>query len=518
MTVARYPAGVRSSDPKFVHRSIAALVLAFSALTSGCAARVSRGPALEPTGPETVDGPLTRTPIRFGTTDYVFWPTYVEAELGRLRVPERHDRPDGRQIEVRYVRFAATGKGSGSNYPIVYLAGGPGGSGTWSASGDRFPLFQKLRAIADVVAFDQRGTWGTEPYMICPGSVSYPLDQPADPAILSAVVRPYLEECATHWGAQADLSAYNTMESVADLEALRVALGADKLTLWGISYGTHLGLAYIRTHPDRVYRAILAGVEGPDHTYKLPAPIEAVVERVERAIQSDPRASRIAPDFVGSMRALVQELDREPATVPVEDPKTGETVSVVVGGQDLRQAFYEALGEREDIEGELIAQGVPILRGDLTALGRFALQRRREIRMLVMTLSMDCASGASEGRRSLIREQAPTTLLGNSNLWLEVACPLWPVDDLGDDFRSPLRADVPVLFISGSLDVKTPPENAEEILAGFPNGRHLLIEGGSHDDDLFLSSPRIAEAMLSFLHGGEPPRRIELPPLRFELP
>jgi hypothetical protein len=45
-----------------------------------------------------------------------------------------------------------------------------------------------------------------------------------------------------------------------------------------------------------------------------------------------------------------------------------------------------------------------------------------------------------------------------------------------------------------------------------------VIEGGSHDDDLFLSSPEIAETMLGFLRGEEPKSRIVLAPLRFDLP
>jgi hypothetical protein len=197
----------------------------------------------------------------------------------------------------------------------------------------------------------------------------------------------------------------------------------------------------------------------------------------------------------------------------------GAVHTTSTGPQGVRMvAIYSSLGEREDVEGELLRRGLPVLQGDLTHLGRFALGNRRENRGLVMSLSMDCASGVTPPRKALIQEQAPTALLGNSNLWLEATCPSWPAADLGDDFRSTLRADVPVLFISGSLDVKTPPENAEEILQGFPNGRHLVIEGGSHDDDLFLSSPQIAEAMLTFLRGGEPPRRIELKPLRFKLP
>jgi hypothetical protein len=51
---------------------------------------------------------------------------------------------------------------------------------------------------------------------------------------------------------------------------------------------------------------------------------------------------------------------------------------------------------------------------------------------------------------------------------------------------------------------------------GFPNARQLVIEGASHDDDLFLSSPEIVRSMVAFLNGGEPTAsRIVLQPLRF---
>lgn len=495
--------------------SVPILSLVLSACAMNCGIEPPRTPILGPTGTAVTKGPLTLTPIRFTTTDRRMRPAVIAAEEGHLRVPERHAEPDGRAIGIHFVRFPSTAENPGP--PIVYLAGGPGGSGTWSASGDRFPLFQRMRGIADVIALDQRGTWGTDPYMVCPGEWRVPLDRPLNLETLTESAAPYLEECAAHWGERADLSAYNTVESAEDLEALRVALGAEKLTLWGISYGTHLALAYLRLHPDRVHRAILAGVEGPDHTWKLPERIDAVLRRVDAAIQKDPRARAVAPDFLSLLEERIAELERKPATVEVAHPETGEMVSVVVGAEDLRLAVHDSLGEREDIE-ELLRLGMPVLQGDLRNLALHALDGRLGRRMLVMSLSMDCASGATAARKAAIRRQEESSILGAPNHVLRAACPHWPAADLGDAFRAPVEADVPVLFISGTLDVKTPPENAEDVLAGFPNGRHLVIEGGSHDDDLFLSSQRIAEAMIGFLRGGEPPARIVLDPLRFELP
>jgi pimeloyl-ACP methyl ester carboxylesterase len=210
-------------------------------------------------------GPLTLTPIEFATTDFYVRPTKTRAEEGRLSVPESRRRPTGRTLELRFVRFVSTSASKGP--PIVYLAGGPGASGIWSASGDRNGLFMKRRGAGDVIALDQRGAGLSRPAPACPGSWSYPLDRPHDDDRLAAVLAPFLRACAAAFANSLDVTAFNTAESADDLEDLRVALGADRLALIGMSYGTHLALAYLRRYPSRVERAVLAGVEGPDHTW-----------------------------------------------------------------------------------------------------------------------------------------------------------------------------------------------------------------------------------------------------------
>ena len=88
---------------------------------------------------------------------------------------------------------------------------------------------------------------------------------------MADVLGPRAERCATELrGKGIDLSAYNTEASADDLDDLRRALGAEKISLFGFSYGTHLALAAVRRHPERIDRVILAGTEGPDHSQKLP--------------------------------------------------------------------------------------------------------------------------------------------------------------------------------------------------------------------------------------------------------
>ena len=71
----------------------------------------------------------------------------VESEFGTLLVPENRSNPQSNLIELAFVRFKSLAKNPGP--PIVYLAGGPGGSGIFTAKGSRFPLFMALRDVAD---------------------------------------------------------------------------------------------------------------------------------------------------------------------------------------------------------------------------------------------------------------------------------------------------------------------------------------------------------------------------------
>ncbi len=468
-----------------------------------------RIPMIEPTGPEVVEGSLRRTPIRFAQKDFWFYPPRVDAELGYLRVPARRDRPTDQSLEMRFVRFPTTKAPPGSA-PVVYLAGGPGGSGVDTSSGDRFPFFQKLREAGDVIALDQRGTRNADPFPICPGAWSYPLDRQVGAEEMAQAREPVLRDCWNHWLQSLDPGSFTTVESAGDLEDLRIALGAEQLNLVGISYGTHLALAYIRQYPDRVAHAVLAGVEGPDHTYKRPSVVDGVVREIDRTLEAEAGW----PGFVADLEKAIERLSRERPRVTIRHPSTGDDVEVAIGPLDLKQAVLYGLGEREDFL-RAARRVRSIAEGDDELLARYALRLRVGGSPSVMSVSMDCASGLSPERRDLIAREEPGSLIGDVvNLDLTTSCPYWPIEDLGEAYRGPLEAAVPLLAVSGTLDSRTPPSNADEILTGFSNGSHLKIVGGGHGDDLLIATPEIAEAMVRFLRTGDAGRqRIDLPSL-----
>jgi pimeloyl-ACP methyl ester carboxylesterase len=457
-------------------------------------------------------GDMKIEPYTFETADK----EKVAAEFGRLWVPENRRRPDSRLIELAFVRFKSTSKNPGS--PIIYLAGGPGGSGIATARGSRFPLFMALREVADVIALDQRGIGQSEPNLYCLDAVDYPADKAPDRHSLLEAFRRVSRVCAERLRNEGvDLEGYNTNESADDLEDLRKALGARKISLWAISYGTHLSLATVKRHEGSIDRLILAGVEGLTQTIKLPSNVQKHLEQIGRMVKDDAELAKDVPDFLDLMERVLEQVEREPVAVEVADPRSQQKTMVRVNKLTLQVLTARSFGGGE---AELPAFFYAMSKGDFSTAAQgwmsFISEGLSHLGS-AMAYMMDCYSGVSAARRREIEEEAKTCLLEDViDLPHPYVCDAWGSPDLGDDFRQDPRSNVPALFISGTFDVRTPVSNAEEVRRGFPNSDHLIIEGAVHSDPLFLSSPLIKEVMLEFLKGQKiSTTRIVLPPLKF---
>ena len=424
----------------------------------------------------------------------------VSAEFGTMIVPENRSDKDSNLIELAFVRFKSTASNPGP--PIVYLAGGPGGSGIGAATGSRFPLFMALREIGDVIAFDQRGTGRSKPNLGCYERLSVPLDVAPTREAMIKVFRQASAGCASYWRdiQRVDLTGYNTNESADDLEDLRKALSVPKISLWSISYGTHLALTTIRRHPTSISRAILAGTEGPDHTYKLPSNIQTHLEDLAAVIKADPQIGKDIPDFLGLMKSVFDRLDAQPETVEITDQRTKQKFKIIVNKLVLQTIVASNIGTT--VTASFPALFYRASKGDFTNPAQVWVNLTRDSVGSAMSYMMDCASGQTTERRERIAREARVTLLEDlSNFPFPEVCQEWKAPDLGADFRAPVKSDVPVLFISGTLDARTPVSNAEEYRKGFSNSTHIIIDGAVHSDPLFLSSPLIKDGMMEFLRG-----------------
>ena len=472
--------------------STAALLLmsAILAAAAPAPAKAARGRA----------GDLTLFPYVYDSDD---GRSRIPAELGRLLVAENRQDPRSRLIELAFVRLRSPQRSPGT--PLILLAGGPGASGITMG---RRPTLQamalKALDLGDVVFLDQRGTGLSRPRLDCPGRWELPLDAPMTRESAATAARDFSRSCAAFWREHGiDLRGYTTAESADDVDAVRRTLGAARMNIYGASYGSHLALATIKRHGDRVERAVIPSVEGPDHTIKLPSNTQRQMETLHARIQADPKVAAAVPDFLGTVKEVLARLKERPATVEVEDTALRQKVRVTVGELDLLKVTANGLGDVAFLR-RLPGRYHAMAKGDYTWLAEEALKiRRGAVPLNAMTYHMDCASGLSVERRERIAREAPGTLLGNviDLPWPDV-CEAWGNPDLGAEFRANPVSKVPVLFLSGTLDGRTPASNAEEIRAGFPNSHHIIVEGMAHGHPALFAE--LGDVMLAFLRGQAP--------------
>lgn len=474
--------------PWFLCRPILTLT-ALSAAAPACSTPTA------PTGPEATDraatGPHHPPPtVRLAPHRFVTEAgDEVDAELGHLTVPERRGRPHGRDLELTFVRFPALPGASGP--PIVYLAGGPGGSGIDAARGPRFAMFNALRAVGDVIALDQRGTGQSNAIPWCAAPRPWPLEVPAVRPVYTAWLQGLARHCAAWWRTQGvDLGGYTTVESADDLDDLRRALGAERLHLIGISYGTHLAMAAMRRHGAHLGRVVLASAEGPDDTIKRPQLTEAFLRRV------------LTADEHAALGQALARLAAAPARASFVDPRSGQSVVVTISKLDLQRVVGYLIKNPSTLR--LLRAWLPALAaGEVSALAPIVAQAASEAQgMRGMPEAMDAASGASRARQAQVRREAPGTLLEDTLNYPGLAlAEALGVPDLGDDFRAPLDSAIPTLLLSGTLDGRTYVESHRELAATLGRSTHVLVEGAGHD--LFLASPEVVARIVAFVGGRE---------------
>lgn len=431
------------------------------------------------------------------------WSTTVDGrtivgELGKLRLPETHAAPGGPQITLAFVRLRGTGPQSAS--PIMYLAGGPGNSGIGAARiASNAALFDSLRTTGDLILIDQRGIGQSTPSLRCAPTLP-PLDLFVSERKFRTALRAGMTACAASWRARGvHPEFYNTKQSAADIDALRRALGATRMRLFGFSYGTHLAQAILRFHGASVERAMLAGVEGLDDSQKLPLVLDYNLARMAESVRNDSTLRTLIPDLEAAFDSVLARLGREPAKLRIPNPLSpNDSLQIEVGPFGFQHIIARDLGDSNDwplLPGTIaLAAG-----GDYRLLTLFARKRFGPSLSLAWA-TMECASLSTDERAAEIAKQLHTSRFGVAmNLADTALCRALRIPRLGETFTAPLSSRVPTLFISGSLDANTPPYQAERIKWGFPNGVHVVVEGAGHESTLDVSA--VVGAATRFMRG-----------------
>lgn len=423
-------------------------------------------------------------------------PTTVAARCGNLEVPEDRARPRGRRIELAIAWVPSTGRSPAAD-PVVMLAGGPGQSALASFP-MVMPAFRDVLRERHVILVDQRGTGRSHP-LDCRATLARELSSQVE--FLEAAPAARMAQSCLAELTDADPRHYTTGDYIADLEAVRERLGVEQFNLVGVSYGTRVGLEYLRRHPRRVRAAVFDSVVPPtlilgaEHARNLEEAMAAQFARCER--------DALCRERFGSPRArldrLLMQLRKQSRRVGYHDPVSG------AWREDILTADAVAGVVRLHAYAPQLFAMLPMLL-DAAERGRYdaLMAQARMVEQLVgeqisvpLQLSVMCAEDAPW------LEPNPAdrgTLLGTQFVdFIQALCTVWPLGRVPEDFHAPIRSDRPVLLLSGEFDPVTPPRYGEQVRAMLGNARHLELRGQGHGVLGVSCTPRLVAEFLERL-------------------
>lgn len=432
-----------------------------------------------------------------------------EVLCGTVARPLDPARPDATRFDLHYVVVPALARRKLPD-PVFLLAGGPGQSAI-SLAAQVMPVFARLNNRRDIVFVDQRGTGRSAP-LDCDEPRAMPLAEAADTAKQLQRLAACRDRLARlpHVKEVAGLGFFTTTLAMQDLDAVRQAIGAERINLVGASYGTRAALEYQRQFPQAVRRAVLDGVAPPDMVLPASAGVDAqaALDALLAACSTEPGCTRQWPALRQAWDGLLASL---PRSVSVADPFTGAVENVVMT-RDLVLAAVRAPLYLPSLAAGLPAAITAAAQGryePLLTLGT-ALSRRSAPAMSTgMHFSVICAEDMP---RLSANAAAPARDFGRGLAPLyEQACSSWPRGAVPEDFYRIGPAATPVLLLSGGIDPATPPRHAKRVAEALgakakrvivPNAGHGLLGAGCMPDLLFRFIDAADEAAALALDAG----------------
>ena len=428
-----------------------------------------------------------------------------EISCGQLSVPENREKSRSRHIKLNFVKLHARkpdkwddkekGEWAKREDAIIYLTGGPG------AKVDGYVKRFKdhgARDVRDMYILEQRGIGNSGDF--CP---KYGLFDPAqsnkdnwDDYQKAGVAA--LDACfAEAKAARIDLSGYNTIENARDVEALRRALGFDQWNVWGISYGSILGQAYLKQDGAGI-RAVLLDAIVPivpgAHFQRVGSHFQRDLDLLEKACKEDKTCARAFPDFQERLKAAMAKTRKDPITVDAIDKELfpagkGWFFSDLVGGvvfsalyeQDnypTLPALVDAIAHK--VEKDSDASFRVLTSGGLGGPGGFQISQG-------MYNAIACNDGwwgqlHEALAADAIEHPELSALLPSTREIDEIAalCKRYGMQPRPEDQYAAVVTDIPAVIANGEMDPITPPPLARAILPGFSNGTYVEFPYSGH--------------------------------------
>lgn len=427
-------------------------------------------------------------------------PRRAKVTCGTLTVPENRSRATSPSIALAVaILHTSADEGERQPDPILYLAGGPGGSALDDLSADIEGWADyDFHRDRDLLFLDQRGAGHSTPSLNCPEveEVDYENAKSEDPE--------YDAHVACHArlvGEGVELAAYNTTESAADVEALRQALGYEKLNLFGVSYGTRLALTVMRDYPDGLRSVLLDSPYPPN--VDLP-PDEALTSmEALRALfagcAADEGCGEAYSDLEETLGEVVERLNDSPESAQVWDWEAEEEVEMELAGDAIVNALVQAMYDVSLIP--LLPRIIhDVSEGDYESYGLIGLDEASDYRPRQDEVDVSDSEGlyatitcrddyafsdfeTVEARtEGVIPDPFRSAMVGAVESQF-AQCEVWGVGRASASENRAVASDLPTLILVGEYDPVTPPRWAtltaaslsNAVLHEFPGFGHALV-------------------------------------------
>ncbi|MDW4909784.1 alpha/beta hydrolase [Streptomyces sp. ADMS] len=415
---------------------------------------------------------------------------------GTVTVPLDYAHPDGKQIKLTVSRTEATGKDprdpehkverQGS---LVYNPGGPGASGMFFPLIGVIPEWKRIAGAYDMVGYAPRGVGRSAPLSCKDPKVFFkgPTQAPAHPSESYkqeriAEAKAYARGCAERSGDA--LRHYHSLNNARDLDVLRAALGEDRLTFMGASYGTYFGALYATLFPSHVRRMVFDSVVNPDPGgiwYRNNLDQSAAFE----VRWADFRAWVARHDDVYGLgatpEAVLRSYEKAAARLAAE-PAGGKVGPGQLQGAFLQTGYYDdywphrAHALSAYLKGDpqpLIEQAAPVTEAAVEAENGNAVYTAVECNDAPWPTSWR----VWDRDNTRLARTAPFETW--DNVWMNLPCAYWPAPRQTPlDVRTGPGDLPPVLILAAERDAATPYAGALELRRRLP-GSSLVTERGA---------------------------------------
>jgi len=424
-------------------------------------------------------------------------PLGAEVDCGMVVVREDRDDDDPNDVIRLAVAVYHSTSAAPQPDPVIFLQGGPGSGAVADIVMAYDTLIAPILAERDFIVFDQRGTGLSQPLLDCPEYswlVERQLRQgffPGDEdheryntALLSC------RDQLTLRGA--NLAAYTSAASAADINDIVTVLGYEQVNLYGASYGTRLAQTVMRDFPGIVRSAVLdSALPLEIHIYnEQAAKTNYALNKLFDGCTAHPACNAAYPDLEGTYYDLVAKLDIEPLPVWGVVGSDGRMFNVNVNGVELTSAVFFAMYATDLIpmapqmiddvsKGDYtwlrLFLGVPMNMGDSLGLG--------------MMLSVNCHeeifSTTPEEINAANDAYPNTAAFGHSALFGSAEehyalCEAWGAAPFDPREVEPVRSSIPALILVGEYDPATPPMFGRQVADNLPNSYFFEFPGRGH--------------------------------------